>query len=153
METRVTIDIKASPEQVWQVMTDVERWHEWTASITSVKMQSQPFDLGAKARIKQPRLPEAVWTVTDLQPGQSFTWKYRSPGVKSVATHEVANIGSYGSGVTLTVRQEGIVSLLMMPFMAGLSRRYVAMEAEGLKRRCELEVAAGVMLGRHALAS
>ena len=29
---RISVDIAASPEVVWQVMRDAERWHEWTAA-------------------------------------------------------------------------------------------------------------------------
>ena len=40
----IAADIGAPPSRVWDVMVDVERWHEWTQSITSIKRKdSGPF--------------------------------------------------------------------------------------------------------------
>jgi len=56
--------------------------------------------LGAKARIRQPRLPTVVWEVTKGEPGRSWTW------------------------------------------LSSLTRRYLAIEAAGLKQRSEQAAAA-----------
>ena len=33
----VSIDINAPAERVYDVMIDLDRWHEWTPSITSIR--------------------------------------------------------------------------------------------------------------------
>jgi len=78
----ISVAIHAPPEWVWQVISDVERWPEWTASVTHVKLQTPgPLALGSRARVKQPKFPAAVWRVTALTPGQSFTWRRIVAGV------------------------------------------------------------------------
>src|SRR5919108_6017075 len=90
MKLERSIAITAPPDTVWSVLADIERWPEWTASMTTV----QPLDpgglaAGARVRIKQPRLPPLVWRVTALEPGRSFDWVARSPGATTVARHRI----------------------------------------------------------------
>jgi hypothetical protein len=134
-----SIDIAASAADAWAVMVDVERWREWTESITSVELlDGGPFGVGSRARVRQPRLPAALWRVTEFEPGRSFTWESRSVGARTVGTHRVVANASGGSTATLAVRATGFLVPLVRPFVQGVAERYVTMEAQGLKRRCEL---------------
>jgi uncharacterized membrane protein len=138
MDIERTIEIAAAPEQVWSVIADVERWPEWTASVRSVELLDEGrFEVGSRARIRQPRLPVAVWTVTALEPGHSFEWRNVGPGLKSVGAHQVEATASGGSRVTLSLGWSGPLAPLMRVLYGKLARRYVGMEAQGLKQRCE----------------
>jgi len=76
-----TFDIQAPPDRVLEVLYDVERWPEWTSTVTSVRrMDEGPFRVGSKAEIRQPKLRPAVWQVTELD-RRSLTWVSRSPGI------------------------------------------------------------------------
>ena len=122
-------------------MTDVERWPEWTASMTSVKrLDEGEFELGSRIRIKQPKVMAATWQVTAVNPGRSFEWENKSPGLHSRAGHVVEPEGD-GSKVTLWVEQTGPLTPVFKLLFEGMTRRYVQTEAEGLKRRCENGVA------------
>lgn len=137
MDYERTIEIDAPPRRVWGVMSDVERWPEWTRSVSKiVPLQPGPLDLGSRARVTQPRLGTLVWHVTALEPGRSFTWETRAPGTLMIGTHEVTPRGE-GSTARLHVHSEGIAVSLLGWLMAPTGRRYVDMEAEGLKRRSE----------------
>ena len=137
MRTQEQVDIEAPADVVWDVMTDVRRWPEWTDSITSVEaLQDGPLRVGAKFRVRQPRLPRAVWEVTEVQPGRSFTWVNRTPGLVSTATHSVEGHEHRTSSGSLTLEQSGALSFLVRPYRS-LTRRYVQLEAAGLKRRSE----------------
>jgi uncharacterized membrane protein len=138
MDIERSIDIVAPPSAVWAVMSDVERWPEWTASISSVELlDGAPFAVGSRARIQQPRLPTAVWTITAVEPERYFEWQTSGPGVKTVAGHRIETSGSDGSRLTLSLEWSGLLAPLIRLLYGGMSRNYVSMEAQGLKQRSE----------------
>lgn len=142
MDIEQIIDVAAPREKVWTVMADVERWPEWTASMTSVELLDQaPFGVGSRARIRQPRLPVAVWTVTALTAERSFEWQAVVPGLKSVGIHRVDANGSDGTRVSLSFGWSGPLAPIIRLLYGKLARRYVEIEAQGLKHRCESSLA------------
>jgi uncharacterized membrane protein len=138
MEYEFSVDVDAPADKVWAVLTDVENWPQWTASMTRVqRLDSGPFAVGSTARIKQPRLRTAVWRVTELTPERSFVWTSASPGVTTAAEHRIAPRPDNGVTVTLTIQLTGPLAPLVSLLAGATARRYVRMEAQGLKRRCE----------------
>lgn len=137
MQASVTVDIDAAPERVWAVMTNVEAWPQWTASVTEAKrLDTGRFDVGSRVRIKQPKLPPAVWTLDEVVSGESFTWVTGLPGFRSIAQHRVERTPT-GSRVTLAIEQRGVIGEIFARLTAGLTERYLNLEAAGLKRRSE----------------
>jgi hypothetical protein len=136
-EIAVETLIAAPPARVWPVMSDVERWPEWTQSVTKVeRLETGPMGPGARARVFQPKLRPAVWTVTDWRPGSSFTWESRTPGLRAVGLHEALPEGG-GTRARLAVRFEGPLAGLVAWLAGGLTLRYIQLEAAGLKARAE----------------
>ena len=133
----ISVDIKASPERVWQVMSDGERWHEWTPSVTSVELLDKPIAVGSRAIIRQPELPPAKFKVTALDPGKSFTWSTGIPAIIFVYAHHSVEPTPTGARATLRLRFDGLLGGVMGKKMADLNHRYLAMEAAGLKRFSE----------------
>ncbi len=132
----IHIAIAAPAAQVWRVMADVTRWPEWTPTITAVTLLDGPLRLGARARVEQPRLRPAVYTVTEFTEGRAFTWRMRAPGVTGTATHVVTPTAE-GCEVRLAVTFSGLLGGLVGRLAGPLTRDYIRQEAEGLKRRCE----------------
>ena len=133
-----TIEIDAPVDIVWSVYSDVARWPEWTASVTSVDLDPPgPLALGSRARIKQPRLPRVEWTVTALEPGREWVWQNKAPGATSVAAHSVTAAGDGRTHVELWIDQRGVIGRAVGLLVRRMTRRYLRMEAEGLKRRSE----------------
>ena len=49
MGFEISTAISSSAERVWAVLTDVERWPEWTPSITKItRLDSGPFAEGSE---------------------------------------------------------------------------------------------------------
>lgn len=140
MEQSVTVEIAAPPDRVWEVLTDVEQWSQWTETVTSVvRLEEGPLRPGSRAKVNQPKVPETEYVVTELDPGRSFTWAAAGPGVTTTARHDVEALPGGRSRVTLAVEQRGWLGSLMGRFYRGLTDRYLANEAAGLKARCEGE--------------
>jgi uncharacterized protein YndB with AHSA1/START domain len=137
---RASVTIDAPIDVVWSVFTDVERWPTWASSFTSVELIDGPMRLGAKARIRQPRLPTVVWEVIKWEPGRSWTWAATGPGARTEASHLLTSAGGR------TVAEQSIVSSgpigkLFAWIWRSLTRQYLAIEAAGLKQQSEQVVA------------
>jgi hypothetical protein len=88
-------------------------------------------------RIEQPRLPTVTYTVSSYEVGRAFSWQASSPGALTVADHEVEPRGVDASAVTLRITQTGLIGGLVARLLRAMVRRYVDMEAAGLKSRSE----------------
>ena len=119
------VEIAAPPDRVWSVMLDGARWPEWTKTVTSVtRLDTGPLRIGSRARIRQPRVPPAVWRVSELHEGRSFTWVTGSALARATARHQVEPL-PWGTRATLSIST------------SALNERYLALEAAGLKARSE----------------
>lgn len=141
MTVEDAIYIEAPPDVVWRVTVDVERWPEWTPTVTSVVRVGQaPFGLGSIARIKQPGQPEAEWVVTAFDPAERFAWETRRTGLHMVGTHEISPEGA-GTRNVLRVEARGPLGVLLWPVLRPAMRRALSEENGGLKEFCEQRVA------------
>jgi hypothetical protein len=138
MEQSITVDIAAAPARVWEVLSDVEHWSDWTASVRWVRrLDEGPLRVGSQAKISQPRIPTVDWTVTDLEPGRGFTWISTGMGARTTARHAIEPLAEGGSRVRLSVEQSGPVGAVVGRLYRGITERYLAMESAGLKARSE----------------
>lgn len=132
-----TIHIAAPPSLVWDVTVDIDRWPEWTPTVTAVRrLDDGPFDVGTAALITQPGLPASRWTVTALDPGRSFSWEARVRGLHLIATHELTPEDG-GTRCTLRIESPGLLARLIWPVFSPRGRSMLRQENEGLKARCE----------------
>jgi uncharacterized membrane protein len=136
--TDSSVEIDAPATVVWEVFTDVERWPEWTASVTRlVALDGPGVAVGKQFAIKQPRMPKLVWEVTEVTPGTAWTWVQRSPGGLTLARHEVIAESDQRTRVRQQIDQRGPVGALVGLVMRGMTKRYLELEASGLKARSE----------------
>ena len=139
MTVENVLRIDAPPERVWRVTVDVERWPEWTPTVTRVRrLDPGEFRLGSIARIKQPMQPESEWRVTEFVQGSRFAWETRRRGLRMTGTHELEAEGA-GTRSRLSVRADGPLTWLLWPLLRPAMAKAIAKENRGLKSRCEDE--------------
>jgi Polyketide cyclase / dehydrase and lipid transport len=139
---RHVIEIDVSPARVWSVLLDVERWPEWTTSVTRVqRMDIGQLTLGSRTRVWQPKLLPAVWQVTSLDERRHiFAWTTHPFGFKIVGRHQVEAVGAH-SRVTLSLNYSGMLGAVLARIYRDLNWDYLNREADGLRARCESPVA------------
>lgn len=130
---QVTVDAPASPRQVWNILRDVEHWPEWTASVTNARsLDPGPLTVGSRVRITQPKLPPALWKITEWDEAATrFTWVSTGPGIHVTARHTVTPSPS-GSRIHLAIDYAGLFGPLLGWLLRDINQRYIALEANGL---------------------
>lgn len=130
--------IYAPPLPAWEILLDLERWPEWTSSITRIERLTEgPLAVGSRVRIEQPKLMPNVWQVTEFEPRTfTFTWVTSRPLIRIAARHQLERTHE-GSRLTLTLTYSGIVGWIMAYQLKDLNWQYLSTEAKGLKLRAE----------------
>lgn len=139
-ELRAAIDIQATPERVWEILTDFPAYPEWNRFIQSIEGRADPGSTlevriaphGGKARTFKP-------TVLVAEPGRELRWLGRvlAPGIFD-GEHSL-RIEPIGESRVHFVQAERFQGLLVPLFAAALdktARGFTAMN-EALKQRAE----------------
>jgi uncharacterized membrane protein len=132
------IDIDASRQRVWDVLTDFQAWPQRIETVDAVELLTPPpVGEGSRVRLKQPKLGEASWEVTTWDAPSYFEWRQKSGGITVVAGHRVEALDEGRSRLTLTLDMEGLLVPIFRRIYGDLTNRYMAIEAQGMKRAAE----------------
>ncbi len=138
MDYEETISTTARADHCWAALEDVTTYPRWTASMSVVEPLDGPaLRPGNRFRIRQPGLPTTVWRVSEVSPGASFAWEAHAPGVHTVAHHRVDRQPDGTTRIRIGIRQTGALAWLVGLFTAAKTRRYLRLEAAGLKAAAE----------------
>jgi ribosome-associated toxin RatA of RatAB toxin-antitoxin module len=130
--------VRATPETVWRILSDVAAWPEWLPTVSRVDpLDQRALRLGARFIVHQPRLRPATWTVSQLEPPRSFVWISRSPGLEMVAEHTITVETPGHSSVVLRFSFHGLLGALVGRLYRTLVQDYLAQEAASLKTQAE----------------
>jgi hypothetical protein len=129
--------ITARPRDIFNVLLELGRWNRWTKSITemSILNNDQPIQ-GARIKVLQPKLPPAIWTITEIDRDKALIWEKKSFGLRMLSEHLILN-GADETSVTIRITYEGPLAGLFYRFTRNLTDRYMTMEINGLKGECE----------------
>ncbi|MGI5242886.1 SRPBCC family protein [Dactylosporangium sp. CA-139066] len=144
VQFRDTITIAAPAAVAGDIMKAVQDWPSWTASMSSVdRTATGPLTVGETIKVKQPKLTPSTWNVTRVD-AHGFEWaSSSSPGVRNVGGHWAIDNGDGTCTAELTLSFAGPLARVVTLLYSGLIRRYIRMEAEGLRKAAEERAAAG----------
>ena len=129
--------INALPGDIFNVLMDFGQWNQWTASITGMSLLNNDRPgTGARIKVLQPKLPPAIWTITESLPDRSLTWEKRSFGLVMLSEHLIVT-GNNKTSVIIRMTYQGPLAGLFYMLTHSLTDRYMTMEINGLKRECE----------------
>ncbi|MFC0506733.1 SRPBCC family protein [Micromonospora costi] len=138
MDYGETITTTAGADRAWAALAAVTTYPRWTASMSSVQPLDGPaLAVGNRFRIRQPGLPVTVWRVCEVRDGESYAWEARAPGVHTLAYHRLTPEADGATRITIGIRQTGPLAGLVALLIAARTRRYLRMEAAGLKAAAE----------------
>ncbi len=129
--------VHAAPERVWQLLVDVENWPAWTKSMRDIKrLDPGPLAVGSRSQVSQPKGRPTVWTVTELEPQRSFTWRAGQPGLAFEAVHRI-DVADQQVRTTLEFAATGPLAWVARLVAGSRIRRWVDMESAGLRQAAE----------------
>jgi len=138
MRFEQSIDIEAPRQRVWDVLSDLEAWPRRIGTVDVVELLTPPpIAAGTRVRLRQPKLPEGTWDVTVWEAPSFFEWRQKSGGVTIVAGHRVEALEEARSRLILTIEMRGPLVPIVGRFYRDLTNRYMAIEAQGMKRAAE----------------
>jgi len=138
MRFEKSIEIDASQQRVWEVLSDLEAWPQRIETVEAVKLLTPaPLGKGSRVRLRQPKLPVGTWDITAWDAPSSFEWTQKESGVTNVAGHRVEPLSEGRSRLTLTLDMTGVLVPILGRLYKGLTNRYMDLEANGMKRAAE----------------
>jgi len=140
-EIRTKIEIDATPEQVWEVLTDFESYPDWNPLITSVSGDAAP-GLRVSMRLEPPGRPAMTIkpTVLRSEPGREFRWLGRAGLPRIFDGEHVFELSPTADGGTTLLHREEFRGVLVWPFLAwigGSTETGFGAMNEALKARVE----------------
>ncbi len=135
MEYRASAAIEATPEQVWVVLTDTGKWHEWDSYTVGVDGEPREGDRVTVHTRLSPRAFPVV--VSEMESPRLMVWTGRMPfGLfQGVRTFRLARKGE-GTEFLMHEVFSGPLLGVMKRKMPDMTEAFNSF-AEGLKQRCE----------------
>jgi len=113
---RREIKIKARPEEVWAIHTDIDGWWKWNADINESKLNGQLIE-GATFAWKS-RGSDISSTIEVLEPGRCIGWSGRTLGARAVHVWTLE-----AAGEETLVRTEESMEGWLVSLLRGMMRK------------------------------
>ena len=121
------IEIAATPEAVWQVLTAIDRWPSWNPQVKSASLEGG-LEEGAEFRWKAGP-GTIVSRLTDVQAPHRIAWTGKSMGLKAIHVHTLEE----RNGGTLVKTEESYDGLVARLFSGRLRKMLDGALNDGLR--------------------
>jgi uncharacterized protein YndB with AHSA1/START domain len=137
-----TLQIEASAELVWQVITDFPRYGEWNPFIPECRTTLQPGDpIDLQVILFPPRRqPQREWMLTHT-PGREFSYRMKPAplgALRSRRSHTVTPLGPGRSRYESHFELAGWAQPALKALLGRNLQRGFAGMTEGIRQRAEL---------------
>lgn len=97
-ETEVSIDINATPERIWALLTNAGEYPKWSSTVISIEGEIAP---GKKIKLKSQLDPKRTFklAVKEFQPPTRLVWG-------DAMGKRVYEVTKRGAGVTFSMREK-----------------------------------------------
>lgn len=129
-------DIQGTPQQVWDIWSDVSNWSTWDAGITSSEIKG-PFEKGVAGELKPKRGPKAQWVLSDVKPREEFTNIARLPLGLLEFSHQVTPISDARIRVTHSIQISGALTFLFKHIIGKPAAADIPSALANIKARLE----------------
>ena len=85
----ITIETKATKEQIWKLWSDVENWNKWDNEVQTSELNGK-FEKGAKGVLKPNNGPKSKFILESAKYPFEFTTKSSLPLAKMYFTHKIS---------------------------------------------------------------
>jgi hypothetical protein len=101
-----SLETTATPEAVWGLFSDVERWKEWNAGIEAITIAG-PFAVGTEFSMKPPGEDVVVSRLVRVEENVGFTDETRVGDLTILVDHRIERSGATRVRVLFAVEARG----------------------------------------------
>ena len=139
-EIRTSVDIDATPESVWGVLTDFDAYPDWNPFIRSISgalAKGEQLDVSVGASGKKPMRFTPV--VTAAIPGEEFAWlgHFGMNGIFDGHHHFQISVSGKGTRLDHFEEFSGVLSLFVLASIRSSTTRGFEEMNQALKDRAE----------------
>ncbi len=130
-----TLETTALPENIWTLWADVSGYKEWDDGIEWAKLNGE-FKVGASGELKPTRGRSAVFTITELVVGRSFSYFTPLPFARLRFQHWMVPT-NMGTRLTHSIEVEGPFAWIWAGMLRPIFRPNIAAATRKLARLAE----------------
>jgi hypothetical protein len=111
-EHEYTVETNVSPEAIWAVLSDLDRWPRWDTSMERVALQG-PCAVGTKVAMTPQGQDPIVSTIVAIKETEHYADRTDFGGVTLEFSHRLTRLGTGGTRIThrLEITGDGAAEL------------------------------------------